>query len=446
MPLSSANAREFAALFAAPTISAMLALSDSEFEHFVEYVFQRAGYDVRFVAHQRDGRGIDLELWSAVNGLPFLAAIVQVKRYQHDVEPLEVRSLKGTLTDYPGVRGYLVTTADFTRDARRQAEPVADICLVAGQHWLRYINYIRDSKAEGDAHVVIAPECMRTADAIQRRSPQQTKIVAIANNKGGIGKTTTAINMAHVLDTLGQRVLVVDLDAQGNLSYLLPPRKDVVFNPRHIGTYLSHQCPLQETIRQTGYQHIWLIPSHADVRLIDPGANGYTTSALEFAQALHAPEITPLRHQTLEEFDWIILDTPTAVEHRIRLACAAAHYVIIPTQVETFAFSGINLLQQTVQAMRALTGAGPAISGALITDYHGRGEPKGDRATTMRDNFNSIHVPIFQTVIHHHPGIETAHLQQTNLFPNRQVRGQNAAAREYYAFVEELMQHVSDNG
>lgn len=439
------NTKSFAAMFTAPLISEMLALSDTEFEHFIEYVFQRAGYDVHFVAHRHDGRGIDLELWSDVNGLPFMAAIVQVKKYTNDVEPIEVRSLKGTLTDYPGAKGYLVTTADFTRDARRQSETVPDICLIGGRHLVRYITYIKDSKAESDQSVIIAPECIQIADTIQRRSPTETKILAIANNKGGIGKTTTTINMAHVLDFLGKRVLVVDLDAQGNLSYRLPPRRDVVFNSRHFGTYLSNQCTLAETIRQTNYQNIWLIPSHPDVRLIDPGTNGYTTSALNFAQALHASDIAPLRHQTLGDFDWIILDTPTAVEYRVRLACAAAHYVIIPTQVETFAITGINLLQDTIAAIQALTGANPKIIGALITDYHGRGEPAGNRVAALRNGLNSINIPVFKTVIHHHEGIETAHFQQTNLFSGRQVRGQNAAAREYFTFVEELIEHVSNN-
>ena len=433
----------------------MLALDGTGFEHFVEYVFQRAGFRVNFVAPFHDGRGIDLELYTKLNGIDVLFAIVQVKRYANDAPPKDVHALLGAMRNHPGAQGYLVNTADFTPVARQQVADHQDTVLMSGQYLIRYINYVRGSRMEGDVQVTIPPECIRTADDIQRRDEKRTRVIAIANNKGGIGKTTTAINMAQILDSIGQRVLLVDLDSQGNLTSRLPQNTRVVPNLHHLGSYLTHQCSLAQTIRQTDFDNIWLIPADPDLRLIDPGANGFTTSILDFARDIHAPNITPLRHQTLEEFDWIILDTPTAIEFRIRLALGAAHYVIIPTQVETFAMAGVGLLQLTTNAIHALVGKkGCRIAGALITDYHGRGnssEEMSDKGTTLRTALDARSIPIFRNLIHHHQGIETAHGKiergkpPTNPFAGRWIQGRNKGEKDYKLFVEELIEYVNSN-
>ncbi len=456
MAQSLTQTETFAQIFAKPTLSAMLALDDTGFEHFVEYVFQRAGFRVNFVAQIRDGRGIDLELYTKFNGIDVLFAVVQVKRYVDDAPPKDVNALLGSMRNYPGSQGYLVNTAGFTPAARQQAAEHQDAVLMSGQHLIRYINYVRGSRVEGDTNVTISPECIRVADRIQRRDVKQTRVIAIANNKGGIGKTTTAINMAQVLDSLGQRVLLVDLDSQGNLTSRLPQYTRVVPNPRHLGTYLSHQCKLADTIRQTDYDHIWLIPADPDLRLIDPGANGFTQSILDFARDIHAPDITPLRHQDLGEFDWIILDTPTAVEYRIRLALGAAHFVIIPTQVEHFAMSGVNLLKATTEGVHGLVGEkGCRIAGALITDYRGRGntaDEMSDKGTTLRNDLRASGISIFINLIHHHEGIETAHGKPilgrvpTNPFAGRWMQGRNKGERDYSTFVKELNEYVNRNG
>jgi chromosome partitioning protein len=451
--LSIAQTITFAQIFAKPTIDGMLTLDDTEFEHFVEYVFQRAGFRVNFVARIRDGRGVDLELYTSLNGIEVLFAIVQVKQYTDDAPPKDVNALLGSMQNHPGARGYLVNTAGFTPAARQQVDAHRDVVLMSGQYLIRYINYVRGSRVEGDTNVTISPECIRTADAIQRRDVKQTRVIAIANNKGGIGKTTTAINMAQVLNSMGHRVLLVDLDSQGNLTYRLPQNVRVP-NPRHLGTYLSHQCSLAHAIRQTDYENIWLIAADPDLRLIDPGASGFTQSILDFAKDIHAPDITPLRYQDLGEFDWIILDTPTAVEFRIRLALGAAHCVVVPTQVETFAFAGINLLAQSAQAVRSLIGEnGVRIAGALVTDYHGRGNPNDSNRgpwPNLRQQLAVIGiegtlVSLFNTVIHHHEGIELSHFNQTNPFGGRWLQGRNRGAQEYKVFVEELIEYVNGN-
>jgi cellulose biosynthesis protein BcsQ len=256
--------------------------------------------------------------------------------------------------------------------------------------------------------------------------------------------------MAQVLDSLGQKVLLVDLDSQANLTQRFPQQKQVVPNPKHLGTYLSHQCDLAETIRQTDYGNVWLIPAAPELRLIDPGAGGFTKGILDFARDIHSTDIIPPRYQTLNDFDWVILDTPTAVEYRIRLALGAAHLIVIPTQVETFAASGIFLLQETANAIQSLTGKGGCrIAGALITDYHGRGtssDDVSDKGTALRFGLNASGIPMFNSLIHHDQGIENAHGKPpANPFSGRWPQGRNKGERDYKAFVEEMITYVNSN-
>ncbi|MBA3823149.1 MAG: AAA family ATPase [Ktedonobacterales bacterium] len=450
MAQSIAPNETFAQIFAKPTVAAMLELTPTGFEHFVEYVFQRAGYRVNFIAGVYDGSGLDLHLHTTFNGHDTLVAVVQVKRFTDDVAPHFVNAFAGSTLPHMGARGYLVTTSNYKADARAQAAKHENIYLINGEQFVRYINYIRGSRSEGDLSVVIPPESILVADSIQRRSVKQTRYIAIANNKGGIGKTTTAINMAQVLDSLGQRVLLVDLDSQGNLTQRCPQHKQVVPNPKHLGTYLSHQCTLTDAIRQTDYANVWLIPAAPDLRLIDPGANGFTASILDFARDIHASEIVPPRYQTLSDFDWVILDTPTAVEYRIRLALGAAHFIVIPTQVETFAASGVFLLQETANAISALTGKnGCRIAGALITDYHGRGSSSSDvsdKGTALRAGLSGSGIPMFNSLIHHDQGIENAHGKPpSNPFVGKWIQGRNKGERDYKAFVEEMIIYVNSN-
>jgi chromosome partitioning protein len=445
MAQSPTQTETFAQIFVKPSVEAMLALTPTGFEHFVEYVFQRAGFIVQFVAQNHNGSGVDLELYSQLNGISVLYAIVQVKKHTDDVPSSDVNELLGSMRNHPGAQGYLVTTAGFTPAAQQLVVGHHDVVLLPGNHLIRFINYVRSSRSDGDASVTISPECVRDADSLERRDSQKTRIIAIANNKGGIGKTTTAINMAQVLDSMGQRVLLVDLDSQGNLSYRMPQNPQVVSNPRYLGNYLKHQCALAQTIRQTQYKNVWIIAADPDLRIIDPGANGFTTSILNFARDLHAPEISPLRHQTLDEFDWIILDTPTASEFRIRLALGACDYVLIPTQVETFAITGVALLADTALAIHALMGRGTEIAGAIVTDYHGRGDPSGARAIALRNGLAFSNISIFNTTVHHHDGIDLAHLNQINLYGGKAKQGKNVAAREYREFVEEFIKYVNRN-
>lgn len=131
-------------------------------------------------------------------------------------------------------------------------------------------------------------------------------MLTVGNNRGGVAKTTTALNLALALAEKGKHVLLVDMDPQSSLTSSLPPPKGEAESCSLVD-YFVRGMPLAKVIRKTSFSNVWLLPSHPDMRMADLGGSAHPTQELAFVEALHGPDVkTP----DGEQFNCILLDTP----------------------------------------------------------------------------------------------------------------------------------------
>lgn len=445
------NQPDFAGLFANASIERMLdKLTDDEFEDFVGYVFQQAGYFVEDIALQR-GPGLDLKLSTGPAGARKVHAGVQVKHYvsNHRVSAPEVNGLRGGLPAGAHVTGYFVTTSTFNDYALKEANAAGRVRIwpIDGELFLRYLTYVRGSRflALEDSDQIglpdhaltpVLPEALFTANDVIRRPENQTKVLTLANNKGGVGKTTTALNLAFGLASQDQQVLLVDMDPQANLTTELPQQAPSA-SLHHLGEYYIGRCGLPDLIRQTQFPRVWLIPSHIDLARVDTGMAAGPDAELRFIRDLHAAEVAPPAVLDKRPFDWIILDTGPSMGLFTRSAVGASHFVIMPISPGAYADLGVVLLKRTIATMSALLGKPIDLLGGVVTLWKNDALDKQLMAP-VRQSLKIIgpEIPLDRSHIER-AHLETGRGRRRNLFNQA-----SPAARAYTAVIDEVVSQV----
>ncbi len=213
----------------------------------------------------------------------------------------------------------------------------------------------------------------------------QPRIIAIANQKGGVGKTTTTINLATGLAAIGKRALIVDLDPQGNASTGL----GIARSERQNGTYevLMGLTPLRAAIRDTMLPDLHIVTSSADlsgaeIELIDLGRRSYR-----------------LRDALLQEavgFEYVLIDCPPSLGLLTINALVAAHSVMVPLQCEFFALEGLSMLLGTIERIKQRYNPSLEVQGIVLTMYDGRNNLAGQVAADVRSHLGD---KVYDTII-----------------------------------------------
>ncbi len=223
------------------------------------------------------------------------------------------------------------------------------------------------------------------SDLSRPRGPQ---IIAVANQKGGVGKTTTTINLAAALAETGKKVLLVDLDPQGNASTGLGI--DVADRDMTAYELLVEDVPPEEVIMDTGIENLSIIAatvdlSSADIELISNEKRSFL---------LH----DALRQTAMDEFAWdyILIDCPPSLNLLTVNAMVAAHSVLVPLQSEFFALEGLSQLMLTIREVRQTANPNLRVEGVVLTMYDKRNNLSQQVEQDARDNLGDL---VFRTLI-----------------------------------------------
>lgn len=212
------------------------------------------------------------------------------------------------------------------------------------------------------------------------------KVIAISNQKGGVGKTTTAINLGASLAYLGHKVLLIDSDAQGNATSGLGINKADVEN-RDIYSMLVDNVPITETICKTSRENLFVVP--ATINLAGAEMELYTVPNRE---RLLKQAIAPI----VEDYDYILIDCPPALGALTLNAFTASDSVLIPVQCEYYALEGLGQLWNTIRLVHQHFNKDLQIEGVLLTMLDARTNLGAEVVEEVRKYFKE---KVYDTII-----------------------------------------------
>ena len=203
------------------------------------------------------------------------------------------------------------------------------------------------------------------------------RIISVANQKGGVGKTTTTVNLGACLAYDGKKVLLIDSDAQGNATSGLGVRKPDV--KQDIYDVLVNEVPIKETIIKTSRENLSIVPA-----------------TLQLAGAAQESRLKSALAEVSDEYDFILVDCPPSLGHLTINAFTASDAILIPVQCEYYALEGLSQLLNTVRLVQKHFNPGLEIEGVLLTMYDARTNLGAEVVEEVRRYFQE---KVYDTII-----------------------------------------------
>ena len=216
------------------------------------------------------------------------------------------------------------------------------------------------------------------------------KIISVINQKGGVGKTTTVINLAAGLTMKGKRILVIDLDPQGNATTGLGLSNNENLD-QTIYSVLNGTKKVSEVITKTNIENLDLITSNVDLSGLEVETAGDTRRAFILKE-----QITAYLNDSRGLYDYVIIDCPPSLSLLTIMALVASNSLVVPLQTEFFALEGLSQLMKTIERIKTNLNPELLIKGILLTMYDKRNKLSSQVEAEAREYFKD---KVYQTVV-----------------------------------------------
>ena len=247
------------------------------------------------------------------------------------------------------------------------------------------------------------------------------KIISVANQKGGVGKTTTTVNLATILAKKGKKVLLIDADPQGNATSGLGVEKEVELS---IYDVLVNETPIEDTIQETIIKNLKVCPSNINLA----GAEVELVSMMSREQRLKEK-----LEEAKENFDYIFIDCPPSLGLITLNSFTASDSVLIPVQCEYYALEGLGQLLNTINLVKKHLNKNIQIEGALLTMYDIRTNLSNQVVKEVTKYFNN---KVYKTVIPRNVRLSEA---PSYGMPITEYDPRSKGAKSYIKFAKEFL-------